>query len=131
VYFIPYNKSLREFSQLLRNYSTLGEVLLWNELKQSKLLGYKFNRQKPIGRYIVDFYCKPLNLVIEVDGSIHDEEEVRLNDAERQMILESLGISFLRFEDVLVRKHMDQVLRDVEDWIKVKEEAGFKERSGV
>ena len=78
---------------------------------------YKFNRQRPIDRYIVDFYCKPLNLVIEVDGDIHIEEEVRLKDEQRQAVLETYGLNFLRFEDVLVRKHMGQVIGDIEKWI--------------
>ena len=50
---------------------TLSEVLLWNELKQKNILGYDFDRQRPIGEYIVDFYCKELSLVIEIDGDTH------------------------------------------------------------
>lgn len=118
MFHIPYNKDLKEFSRILRNNSTLGEVLLWNELKAGKLMGYKFNRQKPIGGYIVDFYCRELNLVIEVDGDIHVEEAVHLNDVQRQIALEKLGLLFIRFEDMLVRKHMDQVIKDIESWIK-------------
>jgi len=68
MYFIPYNKSLKEFSRELRNHSTLSEVLLWNKLRASQFRGYGFNRQKPLNQYIVDFYCKKLNLVIEIDG---------------------------------------------------------------
>jgi very-short-patch-repair endonuclease len=117
MYFIPYDKDLKEYSRRLRNRSTLGEILLWNELRAGKVMGYKFNRQRPIDRYIVDFYCKPLNLVIEVDGDIHIEEEVRLKDEQRQAVLETYGLNFLRFEDVLVRKHMGQVIGDIEKWI--------------
>jgi very-short-patch-repair endonuclease len=47
---------------------TLSEVLLWNELKSKQVLGYDFDRQRPIDNYIVDFYCKDLQLVIEIDG---------------------------------------------------------------
>lgn len=94
MYFITYDKDLKDYSRRLRNRSTLGEILLWNELKAGKVMGYKFNRQRPIDRYIVDFYCKPLNLVIEVDGDIHIEEEVRLKDEQRQAVLETYGLSF-------------------------------------
>ena len=52
---------------------TLGEIALWREIKGKKL-GYKFSRQIPIDQYIVDFYCKDLQLAIEVDGSIHFKE---------------------------------------------------------
>jgi very-short-patch-repair endonuclease len=55
---LPYNKNLKMFSRDLRNFSTLSEVLLWNELKAGKIKGYKFNRQKPLLNYIVDFFAK-------------------------------------------------------------------------
>jgi very-short-patch-repair endonuclease len=117
MYFIPYETDLKEFSRSLRNNSTLGEVLLWQELRAGKLMGYKFNRQRPIDRYIVDFYCKPLNLVIEVDGHIHSEEGIIVKDEQRQKILEELGIHFLRFDDNVVRGHISQVIDDIEKWI--------------
>ncbi len=77
--YLPYNKNLKKFSKNLRNDSTLGEVLLWKELRAKKLR-YTFNRQEPILNYIVDFYCKPLNLVLEVDGSSHDNDEAMEKD---------------------------------------------------
>jgi very-short-patch-repair endonuclease len=83
MYYLPYNKNLKQFSRNLRNNSTLGEVLLWNELKAGKMYGYKFNRQKPLGNYIVDFYCKSLALVIEVDGESHYSEEAYVRDEKR------------------------------------------------
>lgn len=67
----------------LRNNMTQAEVVLWEYLR-TKPSGYKFRRQHPIGIYIADFFCHKLNLAIELDGSIHDLEEVRLNDEERQ-----------------------------------------------
>jgi len=68
---IYYNRYLKNISRKLRSSSTLSEILLWNELKSSKMMGYQFMRQKPIGRYIVDFYCSKLKLVIEIDGETH------------------------------------------------------------
>jgi very-short-patch-repair endonuclease len=47
------------------------------------MYGYKFNRQKPLGNYIVDFYCKSLALVIEVDGESHYSEEAYVRDEKR------------------------------------------------
>jgi very-short-patch-repair endonuclease len=112
--YLPYNQHLKQFSRNLRNNSTLAEILLWNQLKAGKMSGYKFNRQKPIGKYIVDFYCKNLNLVIEVDGSTHDNEEQILKDQQRQTNLESSGLNFLRFRDEDVKKNMNNVLRAIE-----------------
>jgi len=65
---IPYQPYLKELARKLRNDSTLGEALLWNELKNKQMYGYDFHRQKPLLNYIADFYCNELNLVIEIDG---------------------------------------------------------------
>lgn len=117
MFYLPYNKNLKEFSRQLRNHSTLSEVLLWNELKQGKMKGLQFNRQKPLGFYIVDFYCKNLKLVNEIDGCSHDNNEAYLNDIERQKILESLGLSFLRFDDRDVKRDLNSVLIAIEKFI--------------
>ena len=79
--------------------------------------GYTFNRQKPLRNYIVDFYCKPLKLVIEVDGGYHFEEEQKLKDNERQQVLESLGLHFLRFHDEEVRKNLQVLIKANNDYI--------------
>lgn len=96
---------------------TLGEVLLWNELKQKRMLGYDFDRQKPIDNFIVDFYCKDLHLAIEVDGASHEIERVFEKDEIRQEKLESLGVHFLRFDDEDVKKQMSGVIKEIENWI--------------
>lgn len=112
MYYLPYNKNLKEFSRELRNHSTLGEVLLWNELKGAKF-GYTFNRQKPIGNFIVDFYCKPLNLVIEIDGRSHYFSEYAVRDEKKQTYLEAQGLFLLRFTEKTIRferKHAKEVI---------------------
>jgi very-short-patch-repair endonuclease len=114
---LPYNKNLKMFSRDLRNYSTLSEVLLWNELKAGKIRGYKFNRQKPLLNYIVDFYCKRLSLVIEVDGITHTYEGVYDRDVKRQKELEGIGLAFLRFDDLDVKEKMSDVLKTIEGFI--------------
>ena len=117
MYWLPYDKNLKEFSRRLRNNSTLGEILLWQKLRAGSLRNYTFNRQKPLGRYIVDFYCKPLKLVIEIDGSYHFEEEQKVKDNHRQTILERMGLSFLRFSEQQVRQDMDIVLKTLDAYI--------------
>jgi very-short-patch-repair endonuclease len=125
---IPYNSELKELAKELRKKMTLSEVLLWNELKQKKMLGYDFDRQRPIGDFIVDFFCKELFLAVEIDGDTHIYKYDY--DEERQKELENLGVRFLRFEDIEVKKNMNNVLRVIEDWI-VKNRSthdSFKER---
>jgi very-short-patch-repair endonuclease len=112
---IPYNPELKELAKELRRNMTLSEVLLWNELKQKQMLGFDFDRQRPIGNYIVDFYCKELSLAIEIDGDNHIYKYDY--DDQRQQELEKLGVNFLRFEDIEVKKNMMNVLRVIEDWI--------------
>ena len=89
-------------------------------------MGYTFNRQKPLGKYIVDFYCKPLKLVIEVDGGYHEEEEQKIKDSDRQQVLEEIGLNFLRFTEKEVRKNIDSVLRVIENYILSHSEIGSK-----
>ena len=113
MHFLPSNKSLREFSRDLRSHSTLSEILLWQKLRASQFRGYAFNRQKPLGNYIVDFYCRKTNLVIEIDGGSHDYEEAVVEDGKRQQILEELGVSFLRFSDWEVKNVMAFVLGEI------------------
>ena len=81
------------------------------------MMNYTFNRQKPLKRYIVDFYCKPLNLVIEVDGGYHEEEIQKIKDSERQLVLEEMGLNFLRFSEKAVRKNIDNVHKVIEHYI--------------
>jgi len=115
MYFLDYKKSRKEFSRFLRNNSTLSEVLLWNELRAGKMLGYKFNRQKPLGNYIVDFYCKDLMLAIEIDGGSHDDNLEA--DEKRQQELENVGVKFLRFDEQFVRNDIENVLYNIQNWI--------------
>lgn len=97
----------------------LSEALLWQYLKGKKLNGYQFMRQKPIGNYIVDFYCSRLKLVIEIDGESHDGRFD--SDMERQRFLESMGLTVLRFNDMDVKKDIGNVLMAIEGWVKTGE----------
>ena len=67
---ILYNPELKKRARELRKKGVLSEVLLWNQLKYRKMRGYQFMRQKPIGNYIVDFYCNKLKLVIEIEEKV-------------------------------------------------------------
>ena len=110
-----YNPKLKQLSRQLRKHGTLAEVLLWNQLKGRKMKGFQFARQKPIGCFIVDFYCPALNLVIEVDGMTHDYKGHA--DQKRQHHLESVGLSVLRFTDEEIKRHMAGVLLVISQWI--------------
>ena len=80
----------------LREKMTEPEIKLWDYLKTNPL-GYKFRRQHPIARYVLDFYCHKLRLSIEVDGGYHLKKEQREKDAKKTAYLKSVGITEYRF----------------------------------
>lgn len=108
---LPYNPRLVPLARKLRNNSTLSEVLLWKKLRNKQLRGKDFDRQKPIGNYIVDFFCRELMLAIEIDGASHRFKGEK--DLKRQRQLEAMGVEFLRFTDRQVKQEMDEVLSDI------------------
>ena len=80
------------------------------------MMGFDFHRQKPIDKYIVDFFCSKLNLIIEIDGESHNYKYDI--DKVRQRRLEMLGFHFLRFLDSDVKHNMEGVLLAIEEWIR-------------
>ena len=91
---------------------------MWRELKNKKL-GVRFSRQIPIDQFIVDFYCKDLQLAIEVDGTIHFEEGQQEKDDTRQKRLESLGVKFIRFSDLDVKNNLSWVLNEIKEVLEI------------
>jgi len=113
---IPYNQKLKQLARQLRNNSTLAEVLLWQRLKGRQMLGHDFHRQKPLGNYIVDFFCHELMLAIEVDGSSHNDKLAQ--DDRRQRELEAMGVTVIRFVDADVKTNLSGVVQQIECWIR-------------
>ena len=101
----------------LRNRCTPAEELLWNHLKGSQL-GVKFRRQHPAAVYVLDFYCYEAQLAVELDGSIHQLEEVKKNDAIRESTLKSLGIKIIRFNNQEVFSNLEGVFDKIRSVIK-------------
>ncbi len=96
----------------LRKFCTWEEEIMWGCLSGNKL-GVKFRRQHPLLFYIADFYCHQLKLVIEIDGSIHNKKDVKINDAIRQKEIEELGISVLRFTNSQVKNEIAYILKQI------------------
>ena len=101
---------------------TKAEACLWKYgLSAKKLKGYQFRRQRPILKYIADFMCPELKLVIEVDGRTHLEAATIEKDKIKQKDIEEAGFTVLRFTDEEVLKHLNAVTGVIEDWIEKKE----------
>ena len=79
--------------------------------------GYGFLRQRPIGPYIADFFCKELKLIIETDGITHEYNDVFKKDIEKTNYLNNLGYEVLRFKDDEVIDDIDNVKYIIESWI--------------
>ena len=99
---------MQEIARQLRKAPTPSEVILWTALRGKQLDGRKFRRQVSIGAFVVDFYCWTEKLVIEVDGGVHELQ--RGADAERQALLESLGLRFIRVSAEEVEADLPSVL---------------------
>jgi len=103
--------------QELRKNSTEAEEKLWSVLR-GKQLGVKFARQDGIEHYVVDFCCRKQKLVIEVDGEIHDDKEVKEYDLERTKELESYGYCVIRFKNEQIFKNIDEVINIIKNHLK-------------
>lgn len=110
----PYNPELKKRARELRNNSTLSEVILWGYLNGKQIHGFDFHRQRPIDRYIMDFFCCELYLAIELDGYTHLLEDTAKQDLKKQKRLEQFGIKIIRFWDEEVYYDIDNVLFAIE-----------------
>jgi very-short-patch-repair endonuclease/restriction endonuclease S subunit len=105
---LPYNPKLKERAKALRKAGNLAEVLFWKQVHKGKFKGLDFDRQKIIGNYIVDFYCANVNVVVEIDGSSHDNKQDY--DAARDTYLEGLGLTVIHITDTDVKKNLDRTM---------------------
>lgn len=97
---------------------TKAEIVLWKyTLKGKQLDGYRFNRQRPVLNYIVDFMCKELLLVIEIDGYTHNFKDIVDKDEVKQNNLEEIGFKVLCYNDEDILENMDQVILDIKKYI--------------
>ncbi len=104
-----YNKRLQPFAHEKRYEMTKAEACLWKFVLSGKKLGYTFNRQRPVLNFIVDFMCKDLKLVIEVDGYSHFLDEIKMKDEKKQKALENLGYTVIRFQDSEILNQIETV----------------------
>jgi len=110
--FLPYDKKLTALARQNRGNPTLAERTIWREiLRKRQFARFKFLRQKPIGRYIVDFYCSELQLVMEIDGDSHAQSVEY--DAKRTKFLNSLGLQVIRYSNDDVSNNLEGVYDDL------------------
>jgi len=98
----------------LRKSMTPAEKVLWERLRNRQVNGYRFRRQHPIKDFIVDFFCYDAVIVIEVDGSVHEETSQKERDEQRTIIFKGFGIREIRFTNKEVMNQIDQVIKKIE-----------------
>lgn len=113
-----YNKKLKNYSRENRKKQTPGEAKLWSKLRNKQVYGLKFLRQRSISKYIVDFFQPDLGLIIEIDGSSHDESKYEY-DRRREQDLIELGFKILRFNEIEIVYQMHNVLQSIAMFIEV------------
>ena len=112
---LRYLEQLRVLSRRNRKNPTEAEKIFWKLLSYKKL-SLKFLRQKPIGKFIVDFYCSKLLLAIEIDGDSHDRKGY--SDRERDLYLEQRGIKTIRYRNEKVLGQLQTIKKDLIDRIR-------------
>lgn len=110
---LPYKGNLKQLSRQLRGNMTDAERHLWTKIRMNQLNGYRFYRQKPIGDYIVDFFCPRAKLVIEVDGGQHLSDGATEYDKVRDKYMSSLGLKVLRFTNIDVLTNIEGVVESI------------------
>ena len=101
--------AFKEKRAVLRNNQTEPEKKLWKVLRSGQL-GVKFRRQHGVGRFIVDFYCPELSIVVELDGESHFSEDALRYDQERDRYLNQLGLAVIRFTNEDVMRNFEGVV---------------------
>lgn len=98
------SRELEQAARAMRREPTVAEQLLWGALQKKQVAGLKFRRQHPVGRFVLDFYCPSIKLVVEVEGDIHDSQPEQ--DAARTTVVETYGYRAMRFRN-------DEVMHDL------------------
>ncbi|MFA9187308.1 endonuclease domain-containing protein [Flavobacterium sp. FBOR7N2.3] len=112
---LPCNKALNGRAKALRKAGVLSEVIFWRQVRNNTFWSVDFDRQRIIGSFIVDFYVKSLGLIIEVDGSSHDDKQEY--DFMREEFLNNLGLAVYRISDFRVKHDLNNVMKELENYI--------------
>lgn len=104
---------MHERAKKLRREMTPAEKILWKEIRTNKLNGLHFRRQQIIHGYFADFYCHQHELIVEVDGGIHDMQKEY--DADREAFLSELGLRIIRFTNDEIHKNLKGVLQNIDE----------------
>jgi very-short-patch-repair endonuclease len=106
---------LTTVARVNRRNATPAEECLWEVLRDRKLDGWKFKRQRVIGKFVADFCCRDAKLIVELDGAIHDARDAQIADALRTEFLNAKGYTVLRFRNEEVLDDLLEVLNTIKN----------------
>ncbi len=106
------SKTIFQYAEALRKNMTNAEKIIWERVCKNQL-GVRVRRQHPIWKYIADYYCHELKLIIEIDGEIHLSKENKACDINKDVTLNEFGIEIMRFKNYQVINRIDQVIEEV------------------
>ncbi len=109
---LPYNRKLKPFSQINRKSMTKAESLVWHCILKNDKTGYRRLRQKPVGHYILDFYCHQLKLCIEIDWWYHNHIQ-EADQLREDTLLYKYVIRTIRYTNAQVESHLQGVTDDI------------------
>lgn len=115
---LNYRADLKAKARQLRSNMTDAEQKLWYHLRRKQILGIQFYRQRPLGTYVVDFHAPEIELVVEIDGSQHQEQDAIAYDSLRTAYLKSLGLNVMRFDNLQALNETDSVLEMIHQYIR-------------
>lgn len=101
------------FARKQRRLMSRIEAVLWQELRDRRLSGWKFRRQRPVGPFVADFLCEEAKVIVEADGPVHQSDDQRARDRERDLWLRRQGFAVLRFPEERIMTRVDDVLREI------------------
>ena len=108
--------TFRNAAHLRRN-PTKAEEILWQRLRNNQIEGIHFRRQHPFHKYVPDFYANTVKLVIELDGSIHEEKSVKFTDEEREFNLKLYSLNLIRYSNEEVYNYEDDVVENIRETV--------------
>jgi very-short-patch-repair endonuclease len=106
-------EGLKGLAREFRKNETSAETILWEVLRNRRLLGFKFRRQHQFGNYVADFYCHKAQLVIECDGAVHRANEQWHHDQDRDAYMVAQGLRVLRFSNEQILRNIERVLDEI------------------
>jgi very-short-patch-repair endonuclease len=111
----PVSALKKEQARQLRKNCTKAEDVFWEAVRNRRCGGLKFRRQQVIAGYIADFYCEEAKLVVELDGNVHENEDVKKNDEKKNVSYKERGLYTVRFTNGEVFEMPDQCLGKVKE----------------